>query len=93
MLGQPECCSTWKETAVRVLVDDRVMEGTPLQIVQQMASLEFATNVPVRMYVEGVLRRLEAYGRPLSGVQGDSDVELASSFIKEALRVGMLGKL
>lgn len=70
--------------------DDRVFQGTPLQIVRAMQDISFgATGLTLRQYVESVVEDAQRFeGVPLA-TAGSTDAELAASLISEMIRAGL----
>ena len=74
--------------------DDRVFQGTPLQIVRAMQDIAFGVaDFTVRQYVEWVAANaLKFEGVDLT-VQGETDDELAASLVDEVVRTGVTQRL
>jgi hypothetical protein len=79
---------------MRIMTNDgRVLGGTALQVAQGLASLGLGGVLSPKGYIEEVLARMESMGLPLVGVAGDSEEQLAVSFVDACLKRGLLGKL
>jgi hypothetical protein len=66
--------------------DDRVFEGTPLQIVRQMQNLAFGAPAGLADYLAWVAENaLKVDGVELA-IRGDTDEELAATFVAEMVR-------
>lgn len=69
-----------------VMRDDRMFKGTPLQIVRQMQSLAFGAPAGLADYLVWVAENaLKVDGVELA-IRGDTDEELAATFVSEMLR-------
>ena len=70
--------------------DDRVFQGTPLQIVQAMQDIAFgAEGVTVRKYIESVVEAAQRFEGIALAATGGTDAELAASLISEMIRTGL----
>jgi len=75
--------------------DGRVVGGTPVQMVRTLMATGAMrqTRISLAEYVRAVIDRAQMFqGRPLA-VTGRTDEELAQSFIKTAVRAGLLTQL
>jgi len=69
-----------------VMRDHRVFEGTQLQIVRQMQSLAFGAPAGLSDYLAWVAENaLKVDGVELA-IRGDTDEELAATFVAEMVR-------
>jgi hypothetical protein len=72
------------------LIDDRVFEGTPKQIVGQMRSLAFAEqSLPLIEYCNATAERAGGVHGVDIKLTGDTEEERAASLVDEMLRVGL----
>lgn len=75
-----------------VMRDDRVFEGTPLQIVRQMQNLAFGAPDRLADYLAWVAENaLKLDGVELA-IRGETDEELAATFVAEMVR-GKLARI
>ena len=74
--------------------DDRVFQGTPLQIVRAMQDIAFGVaDFTVRKYIEGVVANALKFEGVELAVQGESDDELAASLVDEMVRTGLTRRM
>jgi hypothetical protein len=69
-----------------VMRDDRVFEGTPLQIVRQMQSLAFGAPASLSDYLAWVAANARKVDGVELAIRGDTDEELAATFVAEMER-------
>jgi hypothetical protein len=70
--------------------DDRVFQGTPLQIVRAMQSISFgAEALTLQKYVASVVEDAQRFEGVALAASGDTDAELAASLIDEMIRTGL----
>ena len=70
--------------------DERVLEGTPLQIVQAMKGMAFGVEgFTMRQYIEWVVANAERFEGVVLKVEGGTDEELVASLVAEMLRTGL----
>jgi hypothetical protein len=75
------------------LSDGRVLEGTPEQIVRSMQSLSFIQrDGTLRAYVEWSVRNAKQMNELDLVVVGDTDEQLAQSFVDEMCRAGLASR-
>ncbi len=73
-----------------VMNDDRMFQGTPLQIVQAMQDISFgAEGITVRKYIESVVDAAQRFEGIALAATGGTDAELAGSLISEMIRAGL----
>ncbi len=73
-----------------VMSDDRVFQGTPLQIVRAMQSISFGAEArTVQKYVASVVEDAQRFEGVALAASGDTDAELAASLIDEMIRTGL----
>jgi hypothetical protein len=73
-----------------VMADDRVFQGTPLQIVQAMQAISFGgEGLTVREYIHSVVESAQRFEGFALAVTGDTDGELAASLIEQMFRAGL----
>jgi hypothetical protein len=73
-----------------VMNDDRVFQGTPLQIVRAMQSISFgAEALTLQKYVASVVEDAQRFEGVALAASGDTDAELAASLIDEMIRTGL----
>jgi len=76
-----------------VMRDDRVFQGTPLQIVQAMKAIAFGVEeLTLAQYVEWVVANARKFEEVELTVTGKTDDELAASLVDEMLRVALARK-
>jgi hypothetical protein len=74
--------------------DDRVFEGTPLQIVRAMQDIAFGVDdFTVRQYVEWVAANALKFEGVELAVTGATDDERAASLVDEMVRAGLTSRL
>ena len=74
--------------------DDRVFQGTPLQIVRAMQDIAFGVaDFTVRKYVEWVAANALKFEGVELAMQGETDDELAASLVDEMVRTGLTQRL
>lgn len=74
---------------IRIKDEERVMQGTPTQIVQAMRSLAFGREEqPLGEYIAWVAEQMSRMMGVSLDVRGDTDDEKARSLIAELLRTG-----
>jgi hypothetical protein len=67
--------------------DDRVFQGTPLQIVRAMQDIAFGVqDFTVPKYIEWVVANAQKFEGVELAVKGDTDDELAASLVDEMIR-------
>jgi hypothetical protein len=77
-----------------VMNDDRVFQGTPLQIVRAMQDISFgAAGLTMRKYVESVVEDAQRFEGIALRVTGNADDDLAASLINEMLRTGLARRI
>ena len=70
--------------------DERVLEGTPLQIVRAMKGMAFGVEgLTMRQYIEWVVANAERFEGVVLKVEGGTDEELVASLVTEMLRTGL----
>ena len=70
--------------------DERVLEGTPLQIVQAMKGMAFGVEgFTMRQYIEWVVANAERFEGVVLKVEGGTDEELVASLVAEMIRTGL----
>jgi hypothetical protein len=77
-----------------IMRDDRVFQGTPLQIVRAMKDIAFGVeDLSFKKYVDWVI----ANAVKLEGVElaakGDTEEELAASLVDEMIRTGLTRRM
>jgi hypothetical protein len=73
-----------------VMNDDRIFQGTPLQIVQAMQAISFgAEALTVPKYIESVVADAQRFEGITLSASGNTDAELAASLISEMIRAGL----
>lgn len=73
-----------------VLNDDRVFQGTPLQIVRAMQDISFGVEaLTVRKYIESIVDAAQRIEGVTLAATGTIDAELAASLIDEMIRTGL----
>ena len=74
--------------------DDRLFQGTPLQIVRAMQDIAFGVeDFTVRQYVEWVAANALKFEDVELAVKGDTDEELARSLVDEMIRTGLTARV
>ena len=70
--------------------DERVLEGTPLQIVQAMKGMAFGVEgFTMRQYIEWVVANAERFEGVVLKVEGGTDEELVASLVAEMILAGL----
>lgn len=69
-----------------VMRDDRVFEGTPLQIVRQMQDLAFGAPAHLPEYLAWVAENARKVDGVDLAIQGETADELAATFVAEIVR-------
>ncbi len=70
--------------------DERVLEGTPLQIVQAMKGMAFGVEgFTMRQYIEWVVANAERFEGVVLKVEGGTDEELVASLVAQMIRTGL----
>ena len=70
--------------------DERVLEGTPLQIVQAMKGMAFGDEgFTMRQYIEWVVANAERFEGVVLKVEGGTDEELVASLVAEMILAGL----
>ena len=70
-----------------VMRDNRVFEGTPLQIVRAMQARAFGVEgLSVRQYIEWVAANARKFEAVELVIQGETEDELAAAFVAEMER-------
>jgi len=79
---------------IEVVGDGHIFAGTPAQILMQMKSLAFgAEHMTMREYIEGnVANIVRGFGIEFK-LTGDTDDELAASFLQQMLDGGYARRL
>jgi predicted RNA-binding protein with PIN domain len=79
---------------IEVVGDGHVFQGTPRQILMQMKSLAFgAEHMTMREYIEGNVANIRrGFGIEFK-LTGDTDDELAESFLQQMLAGGHARRL
>ena len=73
-----------------VMNDDRVFQGTPLQIVRAMQDISFgAETLTLQKYIASVVDAAQCFEGITLAATGTSDAEFAASLIDEMLRTGL----
>jgi hypothetical protein len=79
---------------IKIVNDGRVIEGTALQIVQQMQSVAFGKDDrAVADYVDWVAAEVARLMEVSLDVKGETGDERARSLVDEMLRTGLAEKL
>jgi hypothetical protein len=74
---------------IRIKNEDRVLEGTPTQIVQAMRSLAFGREEePLGEYIAWVAEQMSRMMEVRLEIRGDTDDAKARSLVEELLRTG-----
>lgn len=74
--------------------DDRVFQGTPLQIVRAMQDIAFGVeDFTVSKYIEWVVANAQKFEGVELNVDGQSDDELAASLVAEMIRTGLTSRV
>jgi ribosomal protein S3 len=70
--------------------DERVLEGTPLQIVRAMKGMAFGVEgLTMRQYIEWVVANAERFEGVVLKVEGGTDEELVASLVAQMIRTGL----
>jgi hypothetical protein len=70
--------------------DDRVFQGTPLQIVRAMQDIAFGVeDFTVRKYIDWVVANAQKFEGVELKVEGPTDDALAASLMDEMIRTGL----
>ena len=70
--------------------DNRVFQGTPLQIVRAMQDIAFGVaDFTVRQYIEWVCANALTFESVTLAVTGETDDERAASLVEEMIRAGL----
>jgi len=73
-----------------IMRDDRVFQGTALQIVRAMQDIAFGVeDFTVRKYIEWVAANALKFEGVELVVKGDTDEALAKSLVDEMIRTGL----
>ena len=73
-----------------VMNDDRVFQGTPLQIVRAMQDISFGTEtLTVQKYIASIVDAAQRFEGNSLAATGTTDAELAASLIDEMIRTGL----
>ena len=79
---------------IRIVEDGRVLQGTPLQMVQQMQSVAFGREeLTIAEYVDWVARQMSTMMGVQLDVRGTTADERARSLVDELLRAGFAEQL
>ena len=79
---------------IEVVGDGHVFQGTPQQILMQMKSLAFgAENMSMREYIEGNVANIARGVGITFKLTGETDEDLAVSFLKQMLDGGYARRL
>ena len=74
--------------------DDRVFQGTALQIVRAMQDIAFGVDdFTVRKYIEWVAANALKFEGVELAVTGETDDELAASLVDEMVRTGLTRRM
>lgn len=74
--------------------DERMFQGTPLQIVQAMQRIAFGVaDLTIPKYIEWLLANALRFEDVRMSVEGANDEELASSLVSEMIRTGLVKKV
>jgi len=77
-----------------VMRDDRVFEGTALQIVRAMQGLAFdVDDLTVAKYIEWVVANVQKFEGVALTIDGDTNDALAASLVDEMIRAGVTRRL
>ncbi|TMQ08648.1 MAG: hypothetical protein E6J90_40050 [Deltaproteobacteria bacterium] len=70
--------------------DDRVFQGTPLQIVRAMQEISFgAEGLTAPQYIASIVADAQRFEGITLAATGTTDAELAASLINEMIRTGL----
>ena len=73
-----------------VMNDDRVFQGTPLQIVRAMQDISFgAETLTAQKYIASIVDAAQRFEGITLAATGTTDAELAASLIDEMIRTGL----
>ena len=79
---------------IRIVDDGRVLQGTAMQMVQQMQSVAFGREeLPIEQYVDWVANQLATMMGVQLEVRGATADEKTRSLIDELLRTGFAEKI
>lgn len=79
---------------VRIVEDGRVLQGTPLQMVQMMQQVAFGREEqPVGEYIDWVKSQVARFMGVTLEVSGETPEDKARSLIDELLRAGFVEKI
>lgn len=79
---------------IRIVEDGRILQGTPLQMVQQMQSVAFGRDdMTIDQYVDWVATQLATMMGVQLEVRGTTADERARSLVDELLRAGFAEKI
>jgi hypothetical protein len=74
--------------------DGRVFEGDSLQVVRAMQDVAFdAGQMTVRQYIAWMVRNVSEFEGIELEVRGNTDREMAESFVSEMLRAGLASRV
>lgn len=74
--------------------DDRVFEGTPVQIVRAMQDIAFGVqHMGIAEYIEWVVTNARRIEEVELDVKGATEEELAASLVAELMRTGLTRKM
>jgi hypothetical protein len=74
--------------------DERVFQGTPLQIVRAMQDIAFGVEAfTVPKYIEWVVANAQKFEGVELNVDGQNDDELATSLVAEMIRTGLTSRM
>jgi hypothetical protein len=74
--------------------DDRVFQGTPLQIIRAMQDIAFGVeDFTVRKYIEWVAANALKFEGVELAATGETDDELAASLVDEMVRTGLTRRM
>ena len=79
---------------IRIVEDGRILQGTPLQMVQQMQSVAFGREeLTIAEYVDWVARQMSTMMGVQLDVRGTTAEERARSLLDALLRTGFAEKI
>ena len=75
---------------MKIILKDRVFQGTPLQIVRAMQDIAFGVDdFTVPQYIAWVVDNALRFEDVALKITGDTDAERAASLIDEMVRTGL----
>ena len=73
-----------------IMRDDRVFQGTPVQIVRAMKDIAFGVeHLNLAQYIEWVVANAKKFELVELKVTGSTDDELSAAFVDEMIRTGL----